>query len=242
MQAILESCKPQGQKLEAIDDLDLLDNDSQQQKASNSEPLLVDQQQLDLQILNERSNNGYFNISQRINLKSTASQPAGVFVELDSTTSSHESRTPSKDQTKKRKSDTTAAEQPSPKKSVLPLTAGTNEDDWLPESVAQTSNDPSKAAKKSKQLAQEEEIVIDNVVLSDCQQMLSFLGLPYLIANGEAEAQCVELERLGLCDGVVTDDSDAWLFGVQKCYKNMFNRRLNVEEFDLERIRSELGN
>ena len=81
----------------------------------------------------------------------------------------------------------------------------------------------------------------DNEVQADCQQLLSLLGLPYLVANGEAEAQCVELERLGLCDGVVTEDSDAWLFGVKRVYKNMFSRKVNVEEYDSERVLTDIG-
>jgi DNA excision repair protein ERCC-5 len=61
------------------------------------------------------------------------------------------------------------------------------------------------------------------------------------VANGEAEAQCVALEEMGLCDGVVTDDSDAWVFGVKKCYKNMFNRRADVQAFDADKIQQKLG-
>lgn len=57
----------------------------------------------------------------------------------------------------------------------------------------------------------------------------------------EAEAQCAELVSLGLVDGIITDDSDVFLFGGLRVFKNMFNQSKTVECFLLSDLDRELG-
>lgn len=70
---------------------------------------------------------------------------------------------------------------------------------------------------------------VTNNMAEEVQILLGLFGLPYITAPMEAEAQCAELVRLGLVDGVVTDDSDVFLFGGTRVYKNFFNGKKNVE-------------
>ena len=79
---------------------------------------------------------------------------------------------------------------------------------------------------------------VNQLMVVECQQLLRLFGLPYITAPMEAEAQCAELVNSGLVDGIVTDDSDIFLFGGTRVYKNMFNQGKSVEcylQSDLER-------
>lgn len=71
--------------------------------------------------------------------------------------------------------------------------------------------------------------------------MLRLFGIPYITAPMEAEAQCAALVELGLVDGIITDDSDVFLFGGLRVFKNMFNQSKTVECFLLADLARELG-
>lgn len=71
--------------------------------------------------------------------------------------------------------------------------------------------------------------------------MLILFGIPYVDAPSEAEAECAALLTRQLVDGIVTDDSDVFLFGGSRVYRNMFNEAKYVECYLLSDLEREIG-
>lgn len=82
---------------------------------------------------------------------------------------------------------------------------------------------------------------VSSEMFAEIQELLQIFGLPYIIAPMEAEAQCAYMELSNLIDGIVTDDSDVFLFGARSVYKNIFDDRKYVETYFMKDIEKELG-
>eukprot|EP00116_Pleurobrachia_bachei_P019505 sb/3479768/ len=90
-----------------------------------------------------------------------------------------------------------------------------------------------------KEMAKTETVDRENV--ADIKKLLEMFGLPYIVVPGEAEAQCATLCNLSLCDGVITDDSDIFLFGDVSVYKDVFKKDRDIMEFSSAGIQNNLG-
>ncbi len=72
---------------------------------------------------------------------------------------------------------------------------------------------------------------ITDEMKEDILKLLELCGIPWVESPSEAEAQCAALENLGLVDGIVTEDSDIFVFGGKKVYKNFFDEQKYVEAY-----------
>jgi len=75
----------------------------------------------------------------------------------------------------------------------------------------------------------------------EIQELLRILGIPWIESPMEAEAQCAALEQQGKVDGVITEDSDAFLFGAKQVYRGLVSRSLEVESYNAGTILQDLG-
>ncbi len=82
---------------------------------------------------------------------------------------------------------------------------------------------------------------VSDQMYADCQELLQMFGLPWIVAPSEAEAQCAFLDMVGMSDGCVTEDSDVWLFGGQRVFKNFFNQDKHCESYSATEIGKHLG-
>jgi len=62
-----------------------------------------------------------------------------------------------------------------------------------------------------------------------------------LVSPSESDSQCAALEQLGLVDGIVSDDSDIFLFGGRTVYKHVFDKQHGPCLYSMNDIEQSLG-
>jgi DNA excision repair protein ERCC-5 len=78
-------------------------------------------------------------------------------------------------------------------------------------------------------------------MVTEVQELLSLFGIPYVVAPMEAESQCAYFQIHKMIDGIITDDSDVFLFGGDVVYKNMFDNKKFVQRYTMSEMNDEMG-
>ncbi|RLV96354.1 DNA repair protein RAD2 [Spathaspora sp. JA1] len=111
----------------------------------------------------------------------------------------------------------------------------------IPMSSLETRITEEQLLQEKLQKAKRDSDEVTETMINDVQELLRRFGIPYITSPMEAEAQCAELLKIGLVDGIITDDSDCLLFGGDRVYKNMFNQKQYVECYMKDDIDAKLG-
>nr|XP_045601602.1 flap endonuclease GEN homolog 1-like [Procambarus clarkii] len=79
-------------------------------------------------------------------------------------------------------------------------------------------------------------------MLKECGELLDLLGIPWVQAGGEAEATCAALSYHQMVKGVITQDSDVFLYGGQTVFRNFTGnqQKATVERFSMEILEDRL--
>lgn len=71
---------------------------------------------------------------------------------------------------------------------------------------------------------------------NDAKRLLNLMGIPYITAPGEAEAQCAAMAKAGIVDAIITEDMDALAFGAKVLLRNIMTTNKTCREFDYNKI------
>ena len=82
---------------------------------------------------------------------------------------------------------------------------------------------------------------VSDEMYGETRDLLKLLGIPYLEAPEEAEAQCAFLNKEKVVDAVITEDSDTFLFGAATVYRRLFAEGHFAEAYEIEDIEQSLG-
>lgn len=78
----------------------------------------------------------------------------------------------------------------------------------------------------------------------DCKELLKLMGIPYITAPCEAEAQCAALCKAGKVYATATEDMDALTFGTTVLLRHMtFSeaRKMPIKEFHVAKVLEEMN-
>jgi flap endonuclease-1 len=88
----------------------------------------------------------------------------------------------------------------------------------------------------------EKRIVFVNFdIIQTTKELLTYMGISYIDADTEAEHYCSKLNKLGLVNGVVSEDMDTLACGSSIVLRNFSNRDDMIDEYNLTTILTEMN-
>lgn len=73
------------------------------------------------------------------------------------------------------------------------------------------------------------------------KSVLRVFNIPYVDSPMESDSECSYLNKIGLIDGVITEDNDVFLYGCKEVYRNVFKKGKDVVRYRLEDIEKSLN-
>ena len=73
-------------------------------------------------------------------------------------------------------------------------------------------------------------VSVGEAELAECRGLLSILGIPWIVAPGESDAQCAHLVQSGAAWAAVTQDWDIALFGAPRALRNLTTSKTRTPE------------
>ena len=96
----------------------------------------------------------------------------------------------------------------------------------LQDELVQLRKEHQTASANTEGISSEQEAMFKN--------FLDAFGYPWMVAIGEAEAQCASMYLTGAVDGVITDDVDVFLFGGDRVYRHFFRPKHDALLYSIE--------
>ena len=85
-------------------------------------------------------------------------------------------------------------------------------------------------------------VMVGEEELAECRQLLSLLGIPWIVAPGESDAQCAHLAQTGEAWAAVSQDWDIALFGAPRAIRNLtLSKTRTPELLDLQAALASTG-
>ena len=79
-------------------------------------------------------------------------------------------------------------------------------------------------------------IVVNGKIISDCKHLFRLMGVPYIVANGEAESLCAKLSQNGLVYGCLSEDTDILANGGRYFIRNFNVNNNKIIEYDFDKM------